>query len=163
MRYRLLLLCFFLNTVVFAQVELSFPQQVFDSDTCCWRLLSRERRYNDAALLIVQYLEQNRSIRSKHALHWHAGQMFAMAGDAARAKKYFRKTYSVWYKWLGGEEGRAWYYYARGNVAFVSRHKRTLARMLHRWQKKAPPDKNYRKLQVMLERWDLSYERANAE
>lgn len=163
MKYVFLFLCLCFNATVFAQGPLSYPQEVFDADTCCWRMLSREKRHKEAALLIVQYLEENRTIRNKHALRWHAGQMFAMAGDPVRAKKYFRKTYSVWYKWLGGKEGKAWYCYAHGNVAFVSRHKRTLARMLRQWQKKAPPDKNYRKLQGMLGRWNLDYEQANAE
>lgn len=114
-------------------------------------------------MLIVQYLEYHPSIRNRHALHWHAGQLYAMAGDGKQARKYFKKTYSLFYRWFGGEDGKAWYYYARGNVAFVNRDKRTLERMLRLWQKKIPPDKNYRKLQGMLDRWHLGYEEANTD
>lgn len=163
MKYLLLLICLLVGGVSAAQVS-GYPQAVFDADTCCWRLLSKEGRNEEAGQLILDYIAHNKGKVNTHALYWHAGQVFAKAGDKARAKKSIRKTYSVLYRWFGGEDGRTWYYYARGTVAFLDRDRRRLQKLIRQWdRKKYEQDKNYRQLQLMLRNWEWTYEKALAE
>jgi len=139
--------------------ERNYEQAQFDSDTtCCWRKLSHAKRYHEAAVLITDYIDNSPNVDNKHALNWHAGQMFALANEAKPAIKYFKKTYTIFYKWFGGEDGRAWYYYAKGTVAFVKRDKPALQKIINRWSKTLPPDLNSKMLNQMFDNWDKSYE-----
>ena len=140
--------------------ERNYEQTQFDSDSCCWRKLSQAKRYHEAALLIIDYIDHSPIIANKQSLNWHAGQMFAMANETKPATHYFKKTYTIFYKWFGGEDGRAWYYYARGNVAFVNRDKAALQKIINRWNKTLPPDLNFKMLNQMLNNWDKSYQEA---
>jgi tetratricopeptide (TPR) repeat protein len=140
-----------------ASPELSYTQTHFDSDTCCWRKLSHEKQYVDAANLIVSYIETNRSTANRHSLQWHAGQMYALAGDYALAKKYFKKTYSFFYKWVGNADARAWYYYAKGTVAFMDGDKKELEGIIRKWERQLPLDSNYKALIQLLDRWGQGY------
>ncbi len=147
------------NTTTQTAPVLAYQQNHFDADTCCWRKLSAEKKYREAAYLIVAYLKTHNA-SNKHALYWHAGQMFAMANENALAKKYFKRTYSVFYKWLGDEDAKTWYYYARGTVAFIDRDKNKLAAIIQHWERHFPKDKNYQALLQLNENWDKGY--ANA-
>ena len=142
------------------QHALSYPQSAFDADTCCWRKLSEDKKYLDAANLIIAYIKSNTS-NNRHALNWHAGQMFAMAGENALAKKYFRKTYSVAYVWFGNADAKTWYYYAKGTIAFIDNDKHAMEKMIRKWRRKYPPGKNLEALERLKNHWDKSYEEAS--
>ena len=153
-------------TTVFSQESaqissLSYPESIFNSDTCCWRKLSAAGQDEDAGHLILAYYEQNKKTANKQALLWHAGQCFAMAGENELAKKYIRKTYIPFFKWFGGEEGRTWYYYANGTVAFIERDKKTLSAMIDKWGRHYAQDINYQALVELLKHWDVTYKEIN--
>ena len=138
---------------------LKYPQNIFDSDTCCWRKLSKERQFESSAQLLVAYLENGKA-ENKMSLNWHAGQLYAFAGENKQALYYLGKTYSVLGKWFGGEDGKAWYFFAKGTSAFLKRDKPTLEKIIAHWKVKLPLDKNYKELTRLLENWDMDYENA---
>lgn len=152
----MLLYCF---TTVAAQVN-TYTTNQFNADTCCWRLLASTKQYSQAGNLIVQYLKTNTTISNTHSLNWHAGQMFAMAGNNHLAIKYFKKTYSFITKLFGDADGKQWYYYAKGTVAFIDRDKNKLERILTKWQTKYPSSKNYIGLKKLYDNWNKTYENA---
>lgn len=139
------------------QPGLEYPQSIFDSDTCCWRELSAAGCYVQAADLIKAYLRYHSHVENRHSLQWHLGQMLAMADQYKEATRQFKKTYSVFYSWFGGADGRAWYLYAKGTVAFLERDKKKFIRLMERWPPQSLPDKNFDMLQTLLEHWELSY------
>jgi hypothetical protein len=141
--------------------SLSYPESIFNSDTCCWRKLSAAGYDEDAGQLILTYYQQNKTIANKQALLWHAGQCFAMAGEKELALQFMKKTYSSFYRWFGGEDGRTWYYYAHGTVAFLDREKETLTRMIANWERRYPQDANYQALLELQQHWDLPYKAIN--
>jgi hypothetical protein len=143
----------------FAQNSLQYPSNIFNSDTCCWRTLSAEGKYREAANLIIHYKRQNTNV-NKHSLNWHAGQLFAKAGDTKQAEKYMKKTYSVLYKWFGGSDGAQWYYFAKGTLAFVERRKNRMERIISKWQRKYEQDGNYHELIKLHSNWDKPYAEA---
>jgi tetratricopeptide (TPR) repeat protein len=122
-----------------------YRQEQFNSDTCCWRMLAKTDSFDKAASLIEAYLACTKN-GNRHALYWHAGQMLAKANRYQEAKKYFHKTFNVFYKWLGGADGKAWYFYAKGTVAFLDNDPRKLHHIIRRWDKKLPKDINYQAL-----------------
>lgn len=136
---------------------LYYNQTAFNSDTCCWRKLSADKEYLAAANLIVSYLKTNKTT-NKHALHWHAGQMFAMAHSDRLAIKYFKRTYSIFYKLFGDTDAKTWYYYARGTVAFIENDKKLLEGIINSWTKKFPADNNLKTLILLNENWGKGYE-----
>ncbi len=133
----------------------------FDSDTCCWRKLCADKKYLDAANLIVLYLKANKPT-NKHSLNWHAGQMFACAHSNELAKKYFKRTYSIFYKWFGDNDAKAWYYYAKGTIAFIEHDKKSLEKAIMIWGIKFPTDNNYKALVRLNENWGKNYDLALA-
>ncbi len=137
--------------------RLNLPQSQFDSDTCCWRKLSQQGNHAAAAQLLIDYLNNSQKIRNTHSLKWHAGQMLAMSGNDEQAKKYFRKTYWIGYRWFGGEDGRAWYDYARGTIAFIDKDKRKLEKILHKWENRGAEGANYKALLRLLGNWGKPY------
>jgi hypothetical protein len=158
-RFSLLAVLLWYCTSASGQQEyLSYPQSAFDSDTCCWRELSASQNYLAAATLLTDYLKHGNA-RNKHSLRWHSGQMYAMAGDTRNAVRYFRKTTNVLYKWFGGEDARAWYFFAKGTIAFVQRRERHLDAIIQKWQP-LPADRNYNELLTLRQNWMLPYEEA---
>jgi hypothetical protein len=152
MKYFLLLLCSF---YAFAQrPELSMTQEEFDGFNCCWRRLSAEKHYTDAATLLEDYVLNSPNAERKNPLYWHTGQMYACAGDTNKAVKYMKKTYNVFYKWFGDTQ---WYYFAKANVAFIERDRKKLENIIAKWEKTLPKDGNYNDLLKLLNRWDLPY------
>ena len=139
---------------------LFYSESAFNSDTCCWRKLSSEGDYIAGAKLLEDYLETHDKNVNQQALHWHAGQLYAMAGANMEACSHFHKTYNVLYKWFGGADGRTWYYYAKGTVAFLHRNRPRLERYLRKWQQHYPEDVNYRALMRLLQNWDKPYREA---
>jgi len=128
----------------------NYEQSIFDSDTCCWRKLSSEGRHNEAAELIVEYISHSPNSVNKHSLKWHAGQMYAAAGNNKKAITYYKKTYNIFYKWFGDA---GWYYYAKGNVFYLKKDKAKLKKIISKWEKKKPErDINYKALVEMLEK-----------
>lgn len=140
-----------------AEEYADYPQAAFDNDTCCWRLLAADEKYLDAAELIKMYLHSSTNISNKHSLHWHLGQMLAKAGQLKEAKHYFKKTYTIFYRWFGGPDGRAWYLYAKGSVAFLDRDKKELIQILNKWPEENRMDKNYLMLHALFENWEKPY------
>jgi hypothetical protein len=150
-----------LSSSLFAQNGncLKYKQRVFDSDTCCWRKLSKEQKFENGANLIVDFLE-NGQVENRMTLNWHAGQMFAFAGKNKEALKYFGKTYSAFQKWFGGEDGKAWYFFAKGTSAFIKRDKSELEKIIRKWKAKLPEDKNYAELLRLKNNWNENYKNA---
>ena len=139
---------------------LLYPEPAFNSDTCCWRTLSSKGEYIAAAQLVESYLDAHGKAVNRQALHWHAGQLFAMAGANSEASNHFHKTYNVLYKWFGGADGHTWYYYAKGTVAFLQRNRPRIERYLRKWRQHYPEDINYRALMRLLQNWDKPYKDA---
>jgi hypothetical protein len=140
---------------------LDYPQSIFDSDTCCWRLMSANDSYAEAADLMKTYLRYHRRVENRMSLHWHLGQMLAMADQYKEAKTYFKKTYNGFYTWFGGTDGRAWYYYAKGTVAFLDSDKEKFIRLLAKWPRDSLAEKNYDRMQDLLLHWELTYKEAS--
>lgn len=160
MKLFLLLVSVFSMHVGKAQVNFNFcnySQKEFNSDTCCWRKLSKFDSFTVAGNLIVSYLHCANEKLNKYALKWHAGQMFGLAGLNTKSKKYFKKTYTVFSKWFGGKDGKAWYYYAKGSVAFLDRKKNRLKKIIGKWDKRIPKDVNYESLLKLYNNFDKSY------
>lgn len=144
MRFTIIIYLLFFHFTNAQTTELSYKQSLFDSDSCCWRKLSAEGKHTEAAELIVNYTDNSPNATNKHSLKWHAGQMYAAAGNNKKAIKYYKKTYSIFYKWFGEE---AWYYYAKGNVACLKKDKIKLERIIAAWdKKKLEKDINYKAL-----------------
>lgn len=137
---------------------ISYEQTIFDSDTCCWRKLSADKKYNEAAELVVQYLNNHKHISNKHALNWHAGQLFALAGQNDQAKRYFKKTYNVFYKIFGDADMKAWRLYAKGTIAFLEKDQPKLKKMISQWT--FEQDKNFMTLEILLQKWNCTYQEA---
>jgi len=158
MKFLLLLL---LSFPLFAQKVdcLKYEQRIFDSDTCCWRKLSKEKQFIESANLIVNFLE-NGKVENKMSLNWHAGQMFAFAGENQKALKYFDKTCSYFQKWFGGEDGKAWFFFAKGTSAFIERDKTKLEKIILHWKRELPIDNNYHELVRLKENWNMDYRNA---
>jgi hypothetical protein len=149
-----------LSSSLFAQNNcLKYQQKNFDSDTCCWRKLSKENKFEESAELIKDYLK-NGNVENKMSLNWHAGQMFAFARKNKEALKYFSKTYSIFQKWFGGEDGKAWYYFAKGTSSFIKRDKPKLEKIIRKWKAKLPENKNYAELLRLIKNWDEDYKNA---
>ncbi|MES1224839.1 MAG: hypothetical protein ABUT20_55635 [Bacteroidota bacterium] len=160
MRPFLLLISIFLSCNTKSQDHFDickYRQAQFDIDTCCWRELSRSGSFVQAADLIIQYLKCDSKNKNAHSLKWHAGQMFAAAGLKKDAKHYFHKTYNIFTKWFGGKDGQAWFYYAKGTVAFIDGKKRKLDRIIKKWDKKLPKDTNYKALVKLSENIGKTY------
>jgi hypothetical protein len=145
------------KTITSSNSVLTFNQTAFDSDTCCWRKLCEDKKYLDAANLIVSYLKASEPT-NKHSLNWHAGQMFACAHSDELAKKYFKRTYSIFYKWFGDADAKTWYYYAKGTIASIDHNKKSLERAILIWSIKFPKDNNYNILVKLYENWGKSYD-----
>jgi len=76
-------------------------------------------------------------------------------------KGCMQKTYSDFYRWFGGKEGKMWYYYASGTIAFLDRDKKRLAAIEKKWNKRDPPALNYLALAALLENWGKLYKDVN--
>ncbi len=144
-----------------AQSCLEYPQSTFDNDTCCWRELSAAGSYVQAADMIKAYLRYHGQVENRHSLQWHLGQMLAMGDQYKEATKQFKKTYSVFYSWFGGADGKAWYLYAKGTVAFLERDQKEFVRLMEKWPEESLNDKNYAMMQALLGHWELSYREAS--
>jgi hypothetical protein len=156
------LLLFLLLTSINIQCQIQlhychYDQMEFDSDTCCWRQLAAKEKFIEAGNLIRDYMNCHKGKENALSLNWHAGQMFACADQYDLAKKYFRKTFSLFTKCFGGEDGLAWYYYAKGTVAFLDKDKVTLDRIIRSWNKKLPKDRNYESLIRLYSDFDSAY------
>ena len=137
--------------------ELALTQEEFDSFDCCWRKLNAQKRYAEGAALLADYIAHSPNAKRKLPLNWHAAQLYAGAGNNKLALKYFRKTYNVFYKWFGDKQ---WYYFAKGNAAFVARNKTKLERILAKWEGTFPKEDNYNNLVKLRENWDKPYNEA---
>lgn len=144
------------NTGVIPDPSLSLPQAVFDSDTCCWRMLADKGKYLEAANLIVSYLDAGKASNT-HSLYWHAGQMYAMGHEDDLAIKYFKRTYAKVYLWFGDSDAIDWYYYARGTVAFLENDREKLKKVIHAWTRRFLADLNYQALLKLNEHWGEDY------
>ena len=140
----------------------SYSQQEFDSDSCCWRKLNAEKKYVEAGLQIEDFIRHGNP-SNKHSLHWHAGQMYAKAELNDKAKRYFRKTRSVFYKWFGDMDAKAWYYYVKGCISFLDQDQHSMDRTLSKFEHKFPLHTNYKALLQLKANWHDSYAKATKE
>ncbi|MGC4041833.1 MAG: hypothetical protein QM710_13890 [Flavobacterium sp.] len=156
-----LIFCLLLTSTLFGQNAdcLKYEQKIFDSDTCCWRKLSKENQFEKAAGLIADYLKNGKA-ENRQSLNWHAGQLFAFAGENKKALRYFGKTYSVFQKWFGGEDGKAWYFFAKGTSAFIKKDRPKLEKIIKKWEAKLPLDANYSELNALKDNWGKDYRNA---
>lgn len=134
----------------------SYSPQQFNSDSCCWRVLEKDGFYIEAAQMIASYKQCNR-ISHNSAFNWHQGQMYALAGDYQNAKKYIHKSFSVFDKWFGGNDGKSWYWYAKGTLAFLNSNPNQLERIIRKWERKFPRDNNFKSLLTLKENFSSEY------
>ena len=90
-----------------------------------WRPFYASKCYATAASLIVAYIEHHPKIASEHyMLPFHAGQMFAMAGNHEKAVQYLKLGYSQ-------RESRLvdWNAFVDAHIAFIERDIETLREM----------------------------------
>ena len=163
-RMKISVILFLVTSSLFAQKAdsyLLFEQRNFDSDTCCWRELQREGKYNEAADMIIDFIQYG-NVSNRQSLNWHAAQMYAFSGDYESALTYSRKTYNVFQKWFGGNDGKTWYYFAKGTSAFFERNKEKLQKIVQKWNKRLIPDKNLKELELLLANWEFNYKRATS-
>ena len=157
--------CFiFVSFSLSAQIpdlSLSYPISIFNSDTCCWRKLSANNYHEEAARLLISYYKKNKKLINKQPLYWHAGQCFAFEGQNEMAIQYMKKTYSPLFNRFGGKDGKTWYYYANGTVAFLERNQKKLSKMILQWEKLYPLDINYNALLLLQRNWTASYKDIN--
>lgn len=132
-------------------------QSEFDSFNCCWRVLAAEGKYEEAAVLITEYLENSKLIRNRHSLHWHAGQMYCFANEMEKAKAEMKKTTDIFSKTFGGKEAKAWHWYVHGNIAYIDRDKPKLISIINHWKTKWNEPINYSFLVGLLNGWELPY------
>ena len=96
MKHIILFLVLLLSMLSRAQAnhfpERNYEQAQFDSDTtCCWRKLSYAKRHHEAALLIIDYINNSPNVANRQSLNWHAGQMFALANEVKPAINTLKK------------------------------------------------------------------------
>ncbi|MCF8878464.1 hypothetical protein L5876_01380 [Hyphobacterium sp. SN044] len=104
-----------------AEALLQLDEDAFDQGENGWRMIA-ERRDGAcmvaAADLILDYIARHGEMLERTYLaHWHAGQMFALAGEDERALDQFRLSYRT------GEETEMtagmWNAYVDGTIAFM--------------------------------------------
>lgn len=61
---------------------------------------------------------------------------------------------------FGGDDGKAWFFFAKGTSAFIKRDRPVLERIVSKWKKKWLPDNNFIELVQLNEHWDLPYKDA---
>lgn len=96
----------------------------FDMNNEGWRGLNSEGKHLEAAERILWYIDQNREkITDKNpsipTLYFHAGQVYAMAGEEyyPQAIESFKKSY---------KDNEEWDLYVKGSIAFLNKDKKTL-------------------------------------
>lgn len=105
-----------------AEALLQLDEDAFDQDMeGGWRMIAGRRDGEcmvAAADLILDYIARhNGELERPFLAHWHAGQMFALAGEDGRALDQFRLSYRT-----GQETGMTagiWNIYVDGTIAFM--------------------------------------------
>lgn len=106
--------------------ELDLSPHDFDQTSNGWSKLDKKGLYLEAAQLIERYIESNamrieqQSEVSIQTLHFHAGQEYAMAGEAyyAQAIEHMERSY---------KSSEGWNLYVEGTLAFLSKDQATLS------------------------------------
>lgn len=137
---------------------LQLTQLEFDGADC-WRALAKAGNYEAAATLQLEFIKKGK-VRNLTSLYWHVGQLYALDNQNEKAIHYMQKTQTVFTKWLGGEEGKTWYYFTKATMAFLQRDRATFNRILLKWERKFPKDKNYIELTRLDKNWELPYRQA---
>lgn len=104
------------DSIIAAAVSLPFNE--FDQDMRGgWRALEQRREYRAAALLIERYATRREGLRSwqKTLLQFHAGQMYAYAGDTSLAIPRFAASLDT------TSVGPGWAPYVEATIAFLRR------------------------------------------
>lgn len=103
-----------------------------------WRSLvsysSSPEEYCSAAHLIDSYITHNKSLTESelNISCFHAGQLYAFAGDSDKALTYFNKSYTYS---LAAKTGQAWLLYVRATIAFLKKDEQELAQCSDELQK----------------------------
>lgn len=107
---------------------LALDEEAFDQDMDGgWRAVAAPGPacFTPAAELILAYVEQHgeAALERPTLAYWHAGQMFAMAGETERALTEFRRSYQ---DATDNEMAGMWNRYADGTIAFLERDREAL-------------------------------------
>jgi len=137
---------------------LQLTQLEFDG-TDCWRALAKAGNYDAAATLQLEFIKKGK-VRNFTSLYWHVGQLYALDNQNEKAIHFMQKTQTVFTKWLGGEEGKTWYYFTKATMAFLQRNRESFNQILMKWERKFPKDKNYKELTRLDKNWELPYRQA---
>lgn len=112
-----------------AEALLQLDEDAFDQDMeGGWRMIAGR---NDgacmvaAAELILDYIARHpEGLEREYLAHWHAGQMFALAGEDERALNQFRLSFRT--HDVNTLPARMWNTYAGGTIAFIEGDRETL-------------------------------------
>ena len=122
-----------------------------------WSKLANEEKYQEAIKELFIELK-NDSLKNKHSIYWHIGQMYAMDNDYKNAIKYFKKS-TPFYVWIFDRE---YYLYYKGTIAFVKRNKKRLGYCQKKLKKKNTYyyRRNLETINSLVENFDKSYKEA---
>lgn len=103
-----------------AEALLQLDEDAFDQGENGWRMIAGRNDgscYSAAAELILDYIARHgETLERTYLAHWHAGQMFGMAGEGERAVAQLQLSYRD-----GDETGmpaQIWNRYVDGTIAF---------------------------------------------
>lgn len=119
-----------------------------------WRTLYNENCFVEAAELIDAYIEKHKLFNNTQ-LYFHAGQLFALAGDKASAIVKLRRSLLPASVRSGSF---LWNDYVLGTIAFLERDKAALQSHLEVLKAKQGVNvPNIRVLQLLADRFDMPY------
>lgn len=111
-----------------AESLLQLDEEAFDQGERGWRMIAGRHDGEcmvAAANLILDYIARHgETLERTYLAHWHAGQMFGMAGEGERAVAQFQLSYRD-----GDETGmpaEIWNRYVDGTIAFFVNNRQAL-------------------------------------
>lgn len=111
-----------------AEALLRLDEDTFDQGEAGWRMIAE--RHDGACMvaaadLILDYIARHpEGLEREYLAHWHAGQMFALAGEDERALNQFRLSFLT--HDVASMPARMWNTYAGGTIAFMEGDRETL-------------------------------------
>ncbi|MCX2718456.1 hypothetical protein [Lentiprolixibacter aurantiacus] len=134
---------------------MSLDFQEFDQDMQGgWRYYGNKMQFDLAASLIKTYLEQHPEIKKNEAevMRWHAGQMYAMAGENELAIPLMESSRKE-------EDLMRWNEYLDATVAFLKKDRKTFDENIKAVASFAN-NPNLRLLKILEANFDKSYREA---
>lgn len=114
---------------------LALPFKSFDQQQGSgWRPLYESKCYTEAALLLEEYVKRHpRTAREQYMLPFHTGQLFALAGEHAKAIQWMHKGYSN-----GKFDPINWNAFVDANIAFLEHDYEALLKQRNLINKEPP-------------------------